>query len=97
MATETLIRSKARAILEKEGFHLWCPSKVRYQETDIFGIYDGLAIKDSELRFIQWTSKSNIRAREKKIHAFFAKYNCFIPCEVWGWDEIKKEFVVIQI
>lgn len=97
MATEKLIRTKAREILEKEGFHLWCPSKVRYKETDIFGIYDGLAIKDSELRFIQWTSKSNIRAREKKIHAFFTEHNCFIPCEVWGWDEIKKEFIIIHI
>lgn len=97
MATETLIRSKARAILEKEGFHLWCPSKVRYQETDIFGIYDGLAIKDSELRFIQWTTKHNMKAREKKIQSFFKEHNCFIPCEVWGWDEKSKGFFITNI
>lgn len=97
MAKEALIRSKAREILKKEGYHLWCPVKARYLETDIFGVYDGIAIKDSDLRFIQWTSKSNIRAREKKIKAFFDEYNCFIPCEVWGWDEKKKTFQIINI
>lgn len=97
MATEKLIRSKAREILKKEGFHLWCPSKVRYKETDIFGIFDGLAIRDSDLRFIQWTTKHNAKARVNKINAFFDEHACFIPCEVWGWDEKTKEFQIINI
>lgn len=85
--TEAKIRKEAKKILISEGFYPWCPAKAKYQETDIFGIYDCLAIKDSEIRYIQWTSVGNMRAREKKIKKFFEEHKCFIPCEVWGMRE----------
>lgn len=93
---EARIRANAKKALEKEGYHLWCPKKVRYQETDVFGIYDGLAVKGTEIRFIQWTSIGNIRAREKKIRKFFEERDCFIPSEVWGMRE-DNTFKIINI
>lgn len=85
--TEARIRKAAYRILEKEGFHGWSAPKVRYRETDIFGIFDGLFVRDSELRFIQWTTASNMSARKRKIMSFFDEHSCFIPCEVWGMRE----------
>lgn len=97
MATEALIRSKAKKELEKEGYHVWCPAKAKYIETDIFGVFDAVAIKDSHIRYIQWTSLKNIRAREKKIRQFFEDKRCFVGCEVWGYDQKKGEFKKIII
>ena len=92
MAKEAVIRKHAREALEGSGWVVWCPPKVRYHETDIFGIFDGIAWKDSDMRFIQWTSTSTMSARRKKIQKFFDENDVFCPCEVWGWDDKKKEF-----
>ncbi len=81
---EVVIKKAVYKQLEDEGFIGWSAPKVKYQETDIFGIFDGIFIKDSDLRFIQWTTSSNLSARKKKILKFFQDNNVFIPCEVWG-------------
>jgi hypothetical protein len=97
MATEAKIRKEAKKELELEGYLPWCPAKVKFRETDVFGIFDCIAVKDSELRFIQWTTRNHIPDRRKKIMKFFDTYDCFIPCEIWGWDEklqsFKKEYI----
>ncbi len=98
MAKEATIRKNAlKELQDKEGYICWCPPKVRYQETDIFGIFDTICVKDSNLRFIQWTSKSNISARRKKIQKFYEENDVFIGCEVWGYDDkvrkFKKEYI----
>ena len=56
MATEAIIRKKAVKILEDEGYIVWCPAKVKYKQNDIFGIFDSVSVKDSDVRYIQWTS-----------------------------------------
>jgi len=94
--TESVIKKAVYKQLESEGFVGWSAPKVKYQETDIFGIYDGVFVKDSEIRWLQWTSVGNMRAREKKINSFFQKHKCFIPCEVWGMRE-DKTFKIIYI
>lgn len=81
---EAVIKKVVYKQLEKEGFIGWSAPKVKFQETDIFGVFDGIFIKDSELRFIQWTTDVNMRAREKKIKNFFEQNKVFVPCEVWG-------------
>jgi len=96
MAKEAVIRKHARELLESDGWITWCPPNVKYAETDIFGVFDCITVKDSELRFIQWTSISNISARKKKIMKFFNENNVFIPCEVWGHKK-GKEFRIIYI
>jgi hypothetical protein len=85
--TESKIKKAVYQELKKQGFVGWSAPKVKYQETDIFGIFDGVFLKDSDLRFIQWTSVSNMRAREKKIMSFFNRTKTFLPCEVWGMRE----------
>lgn len=97
MATEATIKKKVYAQLTKEGYIGWSAPKVRYQETDIFGIFDGIFLKDSDLRFIQWTTRSNISARRKKIMHFYDTNDVFLPCEIWGWDAKKKLFKIEYI
>ena len=93
---EIVIKKQIYKLLEKDKWHGWSAPKVKYQETDIFGIFDGVFIKDSEIRWIQWTTISNIRAREKKIQKFFQEHQCFIPCEIWGMRE-DKTFKILYI
>lgn len=105
MVRESTIRSNAKKILEKDGYIVWCPPNVKYAQTDIFGIFDGVAVKKGNnkhtaselLLYIQWTTKPNISARRKKILAFFEENFLHIPCEIWGWDDKKKEFKIEQI
>jgi hypothetical protein len=81
---EIVIKKAVYKQLEKEKYFGWSAPKVKYQETDIFGIFDGMFVKDSDLRFIQWTTSSNLSARKKKILKFFEEKKCWIPCEIWG-------------
>ena len=92
---ETKNKALVRKELEKDGWLVWYPPVSRFAprfpyctEThsakDIFTIFDCLALKDSEIRFIQYTSHKNRRAREKKIKDFYDKWNVFLPAEVWG-------------
>ena len=37
---ESLIRKKAIQILEKKKWIIWWPSKVKFKQSDIFGIFD---------------------------------------------------------
>jgi hypothetical protein len=94
--TEAVIKKAVYKQLKDEGFIGWSAPKVKFQETDIFGIFDGMFIKDSDLRFIQWTTDANMKAREKKILKFFEENNCFIPCEVWGMKK-DKTFKIMYI
>ncbi len=45
MPKEAQIRKNIVEILEKDGWIVWYPSKVKYQQNDVFGIIDLLAIK----------------------------------------------------
>lgn len=85
MATEATIRKRACEILKKEGYIVWYPAKVKYYQNDIFGLFDCVAVKDSDVRYIQWTSAPNMSARKKKIETFFNENEVWIPCEIWGY------------
>lgn len=104
---ESKIKKVVKDTLEKEGYLVWYPPVSRFapkfkycdeqhSAKDIFTIYDCLALKDSELRFIQYTSHKNMRAREKKIKNFFDKWKVFLPTEVWG-VESKDDITIIYI
>ena len=81
---EVVIRKKAVTELEAEGWTVWVPSKVKYQETDIFGVFDAICVRGAELRFIQWTTASNMSARKTKVKRFLIKSAALIVGEVWG-------------
>ena len=92
MPKESQIRKKVVEILEKGNWIVWYPSKVKYQQNDIFGIIDLLAIKGKKKKNIQITTISNISARRKKIINFIKKSKVELHVEIWAWDQKKKIF-----
>jgi len=99
MAQENIIKKKGKQILAEQGYVCWCGAKTMYHSSDIFGIFDVVAVKTNDvnnIRFIQWTSKSNISARRKKIKNFFLKHKLFISSELWGFKNGKFTFETIK-
>jgi hypothetical protein len=92
MPKEAQIRKKIVEILEKDNWIVWYPSKVKYQQNDVFGIIDLLAIKGKKKKNIQITTVSNLSARRKKITNFVKKANVELPVEIWAWNQKKKIF-----
>ena len=92
MPKEAQIRKKIVEILEEDGWIVWYPSKVKYQQNDVFGIIDLLAIKGKKKKNIQITTVSNLSARRKKITNFVKKANVELPVEIWTWNQKKKIF-----
>lgn len=99
--TESQIKKRVYQEMEREGYVGWTPAKVKYQKTDIFGLFDGIffakncsnkEFEEDEIRFIQWTTKPNISARLKKIKKFYEDNELHYPAEIWGWDIKKKKF-----
>jgi len=92
MAQENVIKQKVKVKLTEEGWVFWSAAKAMYQSSDIFGVFDCIAAKKGEvnkLRFIQYTSFSNMSARRRKIKAFFLEHKLFIPSELWGYENGK--------
>lgn len=92
--TEAKIKKKVVKELEKEGYIIWYPPVSKFAPKfkygiakDIFSLFDCMALKDSDLRFIQYTSQNNMQARKRKIMKFYDQFDVFLPCEVWGVEE----------
>jgi len=66
MSKEAEIRKKAIEELETDGWITWFAPKVKFRQTDVFGIIDLLALKGKSKKNIQLTTLSNISARRKK-------------------------------
>ena len=92
MPKESIIRKKATQILEDKGWIVWFAPKVKYQQTDVFGIIDLLAIKGKNMKKIQLTTLSNISTRRRKIQKFLKKFKIEMSVQIWAWDGKKKEF-----
>ena len=92
MAKENLIRKKAIEILRRDKWIVWFAPKVKFQQTDVFGIIDLLALKGKKQKNIQLTTLSNVSTKRKKITNFFKKFKVELPIEIWSWDKKKKEF-----
>ena len=94
---ESQIRKKAIELLNKSNWVCWFPKKIKFQETDIFGCYDILAVKKNKLRFIQITTLSNLSARRKKIEKFLISNEVNILSEVWAYDKKKRKFKIVKV
>ena len=95
---ESLIRKKAIEVLEKDGYRVWYPPRVKWiKEGDIFGVFDLICCRKSSIKFIQLTSLSNIRAREKKILAFLKPNKIKLNSEVWGYNQKKRKFKIVKV
>jgi len=105
MPREADIRKKAITILEKEKWIVWWPAKVKFKQTDIFGVFDLICWKQKKdnLRMIQLTTLSNLSSRRKKIQSFFLenKISCRSPksvtTEIWAWGAKNKAFKIESI
>ena len=92
MPKEAEIRKKAIQILGEEGWVTWYPPKVRYKQTDVFGIIDVLALKGKRKKNIQLTTLSNVSTKRKKIINFLEKFKVELPVEIWAWNQKKRKF-----
>ncbi len=92
MPKESVIRKKATKILEDKGWIVWFAPKVKYQQTDVFGIIDLLAIKGKKMKKIQLTTLANISTRRRKIQKFLKKFKIEMSVQIWAWDGKKKKF-----
>ncbi len=92
MSKEAIIRKKAIQILKDKGWIVWFAPKVKYQQTDVFGIIDLLAIKGKRMKKIQLTTLANVSTRRRKIQKFLKKFKIEMSVQIWGWDKKKKEF-----
>ena len=97
MPKEVIIKKKAINILEKAGWIVWYPSKIKYKQNDIFGVIDLLALKGRQKKNIQLTTFSNLSARRKKIIRFFKKFKVQLLIEIWAWNSIKKTFKIEKL
>lgn len=97
MPKESKIRKMAVELLEKKGWICWSPSKVKFQQNDVFGIIDLLAIKGSRWKKIQLTTMPNVSTRRKKIKKFLEKNNLKMLVEIWAWSNKNKEFKIKKI
>ena len=95
---EITIRKKAIEFLGEGGWIVWYPPKVKWRkDNDIFGCFDLICCQRAIIKFIQLTTLSNVRAREKKIKNFLKENKLKLNAEVWGYDKKKKEFKIITI
>jgi len=92
MPKEAEIRKKAIQILGTEGWITWYPPKVKYKQTDIFGVIDLLALKGKKKKNIQLTTLPNLSAKRKKITNFLETFKVELPVEIWAWDKKKRKF-----
>jgi len=89
---EAVIRKKVITMLTQAKWVCWYPPKVRFQQSDVFGIIDVLALRGKEKKNIQITTLANIPTRRKKILAFLKMTNVELPVEIWGWNKKTKTF-----
>ncbi|MDO8436477.1 MAG: hypothetical protein Q7S82_03850 [bacterium] len=92
MPKEIVIRKKATEELRVNGWITWFAPKVKFQQTDIFGIIDLLALKGKKQKNIQLTTISNVSSRRKKIIDFLKRNKVQMMVEIWAWNAKKKEF-----
>jgi hypothetical protein len=105
---EQQIKKIVKEKLESDGWLCWYPAQTRFapkfnycdkqhSAKDMFSIFDLVCAKEGVQKWIQYTSKGNIRAREKKIKNFCEKWNLkFEHAEVWGVDS-KDDIKIIKI
>ena len=92
MPSESIIRKKAIEELQTDGWITWFAPKVKFRQTDVFGIIDLLALKGKNKKNIQLTTLSNISTRRKKIANFLKKNKVQMTVEIWAWSKKAKQF-----
>jgi len=89
MAKESEIRKRAIEQLKGDGWITWFAPKVKFLQTDIFGIIDLMALRGKSKKNIQLTTLSNVSARRKKIANFLKNNGVELSVEIWAWNSKK--------
>jgi len=92
MAKESEIRKRAIEQLKGDGWITWFAPKVKFLQTDIFGIIDLMALRGKSKKNIQLTTLSNVSARRKKIANFLKNNGVELSVEIWAWNSKKRCF-----
>ena len=92
MAKEADIRKKAIEQLQADGWITWFAPKVKFLQTDIFGIIDLMALRGKSKKNIQLTTLPNVSARRKKITNFLESNGVELSVEIWAWNSKKRCF-----
>lgn len=94
---EALLRKKATQLLKSQGWVVWFPKKVKFQDTDIFGCYDLIVARGSKIKLIQLTTLSNLSARRRKIRNFLLVNGLKLPSEIWAYSKKTKRFKIEKV
>ncbi|MBA7599012.1 hypothetical protein ES703_06039 [subsurface metagenome] len=97
MPKESEIRKKAIKILTDGKWIYWYPPKVKYKQSDVFGIIDVLALKGRRKKNIQLTTLSNVSVRRKKILNFLKMSKVELPVEIWAWSNKSRSFKIEKV
>jgi len=93
-----LIERKAQEIIALEGYWMEKARRAKFQQQDLFGCWDLMAVGKKEIRFIQVSSErfsSRSRSDKERMFAF--------PCpphaskEYWRWNEKNDTFEITTI
>ena len=96
--TEKQLRDFITDKLGKSGWICWWSPRVKFRkQQDIFTMWDGCAAKKEEIKFIQFTTKSNASSHRKKIGEFKKIYELSHTGELWLWNGKTKEFEIENI
>lgn len=98
MTSEKLLRQDLKNKLALGGWVVWFSPRVKFlKQQDIFGIYDGIRAKGSEVRLIQFTTRHNKNSHIKKMKDYKELYGLFHIGELWLWDGKKKEWEMMNV
>jgi hypothetical protein len=90
---EKQIREKALEILKKHGWVVWWPPSTPRFRSDIFTIFDLIALQGDRTLFIQLTTTGHTSERRKKILEFVTTYSTRISqVEIWSWHNKEARF-----
>ena len=96
--TEKQLRDFIREKLGLSGWICWFAPRVKFlKQQDIFTMWDGVAARGPEIKFIQFTTKPNKSSHVKKISEFKKIYKLSHPGELWLWDNKTKDFEIINL
>ena len=96
---EDEFRTKADTLLKREGYTVWWVPRTRLRHAgakkDIFGVFDGIAVKGHLQVYLQLTDYSNHASHRNKIVDWFGRSGAELPsAQLWSWHAGKAMFLV---
>ena len=98
MPSEKILRDDIVKVLATQGYISWWPGRIKFRAAqDIFTIWDLIAAKKNEIKFIQFTTKSNLSSHVKKINDYRTLYDLSHKGEIWCWNGKTRQWEITYI